>query len=182
MLGAYSIGKESPARPLRGFCLALIALDVVALVFTKANPDDGARPRYLATVLVPLAFLAAAGLSPACAALDARFGPRARQVILAVTLIFGLGQLAAFLQGRVPQIWKREGVFQAAKERGLTDAVVVVRARFPTQYARNGPWFDGVLYLSAPPTTTVEEVASAYPGRPVWEAFEEEPWRLVKIR
>ncbi len=154
----------------------------MALLFTRANPDDGARPRYLAPVLVPLAFLAAAGFAPACAALDARFGRRARQILVFVTLLFGLGQFAAFLQGRVPLLWKREGVFQAAKAQGLSDAVVVVRAKFPTQYARNGPWFDGVLYLSAPPTTTVEEIASAYPGRPVWEAFEGDIWRLVKFR
>ena len=182
MLGAYSIAKDHPARRLRAFSLALIAVNVAALAFTKANPDDGARPRYLAPILVPLAFLAAVGFEPACAALEARFGRVARRVLVVVTLLFGFAQFAAFLQGRVPQMWKREGVFEAARARGLRDAVVVVRAKFPTQYARNGPWFDGVLYLSAPPTTTVDEVARAYPGRPVWEAFEGEIWRLVEAR
>jgi 4-amino-4-deoxy-L-arabinose transferase-like glycosyltransferase len=182
MLGAYAIGKDHPRRRLRQFCLALIGLSLFALAFTKANPDDGARPRYLAPLLVPVAFLAAAGFAPACAALDAWFGAGMRRVVVVVTLLFGFGQFAAFLQARVPQMWKREGVFQAGEALGQRDAVVVVRARFPTQYARNGPWFDGVLYLSAPPTTTVEEVAAAYPGRSVWEAFEGDSWRLVKVR
>jgi hypothetical protein len=182
LLGAYSIAKEHPARRLRGFCLALMALTVLALAFTKANPDDGARPRYLAPLLVPVAFLAAVGFEPACAGLDARFGRGVRRALVVVTLLLGIGQFAAFLQARYPLVRKHEGLFRAAEAIGLRDAVVVVRAKFPTQYARNGPWFDGVLYLSVPPTTGVEEVAAAYAGRPVWEAFEEEPWRLVKIR
>ena len=182
LLGAYSISKSHPARPMRTFCIALIAVFVAALLVTTSDPDDGARPRYLSTILVPVAFLAAAGYEPACRALEARFGRRVQRIIVVVTMLFGLGQFVAFLQYRVPLVWKREGVFQAAKEHGLHDAVVVVRAKFPTQYARNGPWFDGVLYLSAPPSTTVDEVAAAYPGRQVWEAFEGEIWRLVKFR
>jgi len=182
MFGAYAIGKDHPARRLRAFSLALIGLSVFALLFTKANPDDGARPRYLAPLLVPLAFLTAAGFAPACAAVEAKFGRAVRQVLVVVTLLFGLGQFAAFLQARVPQMWKREGVFRAAEGLGLRDAVVVVRAQYPTQYARNGPWFDGVLFLSAPPETTAQEIASAYPDRAVWEAFEGEKWRLVKAR
>ena len=182
LFGAYAIGKDHPARRLRSFCLALIALSIFALLFTKANPDDGARPRYLAPLLVPLAFLTAAGYAPVCAAIDARFGRVVRQAMVVVTLFFGLGQFAAFLQGRVPQMWKREGVYVAAEAQGLRDAVVVVRAQYPNLYARNGPWFDGVLYLSAPATTSAEEIAAAYPARPVWEAFEGEKWRLVKIR
>ncbi|HEY2512583.1 MAG TPA: glycosyltransferase family 39 protein [Polyangiaceae bacterium] len=182
VFGAYAIGKEHPARRLRTFCLALIGLSLFALLFTKANPDDGARPRYLAPLLVPLAFLGAAGYAPACAVIDAQFGRLVRQALVVVTLFFGLGNFAAFLQGRVPQMWKREGVYVAAESEGLRDAVVVVRAQYPNLYARNGPWFDGVLYLSAPATTTVEEIAAAYPGRSVWEAWEGEKWRLVKFR
>jgi 4-amino-4-deoxy-L-arabinose transferase-like glycosyltransferase len=182
LLGAYSIGKDDPARRLRGFSLALIALSVAALLFTKANPDDGARPRYLAPILVPVVFLAAAGFAPACGAIEARFGALVQRCMVVIALLFGIGQLASFMQGRVPQIWKREGVFKATEALGVRDAVVVVRSRFPTQYARNGPWFDGILYLSVPPTTTAAEVATAYPGRPVWEAFEEDPWREVRVR
>jgi hypothetical protein len=167
---------------MRRFSLALIALFVAALMFTTSDPDDGARPRYLSTLLVPVAFLTAAGFAPTCAALDARFGGKVRQILVVLAILFGLGQFTAFLQARVPLVWKRAGVFKAAKAQGLQDAVVVVRAKFPTQYARNGPFFDGVLYLSPPSSTTVDEIAVAYPGRPVWEAFEGEIWRLVKIR
>jgi 4-amino-4-deoxy-L-arabinose transferase-like glycosyltransferase len=182
IFGAYAVVPTHPARRLRNFCLALIGISVFALLFTKANPDDGARPRYLAPLLVPVAFLTAAGFAPACAIIDAQFGRVVRQVLVVVTLLFGLGQFASFLQGRVPQIWKREGVFVAAEAEGLHDAVVVVRAQYPSQYARNGPWFDGVLYLSAPPTTSAQEIAAAYPDKSVWEAFEGEKWRMVKIR
>ena len=155
---------------------------MIALLFTKANPDDGPRPRYLAPILVPVAVLAGGGFAPACAVIEAQFGSIVRNVIVSLALLFGLGQFASFLQGRVPQMWKREGVFVTAESLGLRDAVVVVRAQHPTLYARNGPWFDGVLYLSAPPTTTVDEIAAAYPDRSVWEAFEGETWRFVKVR
>jgi hypothetical protein len=182
LFGAYAVGKGHPASRLRNFCIALVALSVFALLFTKANPDDGPRPRYLAPILVPLAVLAGAGFAPACAVIDAQFGPLVRKVIVGAALLFGLGQFAAFLQGRVPQMWKREGVFVTAESLGLHDAVVVVRAQYPTQYARNGPWFEGTLFLSPPPSTPAEEIAAAYPDRPVWEAFEGEKWRFVKIR
>jgi hypothetical protein len=183
LFGAYAVGPAHPARRLRTFSVVLIAISVGALLFTKANPDDGPRPRYLAPVLVPFVFLVSAGFAPTCSVLDAKLGSGVRRVLVVASLVLGFGQLASFVQNRVPQMWQREGVFHEAEALGLpSNAVVVVRAQHPTLFARNGPWFDGILYLSAPASTSVDEIEAAYPDRPVWEAFEGEKWRLVKLR
>lgn len=182
LVGAYAIGRDHPARPMRTFSIVLIAVFAAALLPVISDPDDGARPRYLSTTLIPIVFLAAAGFAPTSAALASRFGRRVRTVMVVAAVVFALAQLASFLQDRTPKLWKREGLYQAAAALHLRDAVVIVRARYPARYARSGPWYDGVLYLSAPPETTAEIIAGAYPGRPIWEAHEGEPWTLVRVR
>jgi hypothetical protein len=182
LVGASTIGKEHEARPMRTFSIALIAAFAIMLLPTISDPDDGARPRYLSTTLIPLAFLAAAGFAPTSAAIAARFGKRLRTIMVVAVVIFAFAQVGNFLTSHLPKVWKREGLYQAVAAQHLQDAVVIVRAQYPTRYARNGPWFEGVLYLSAPPTTTSDEVRRAFPGREVWEAREGEPWTLTRAR
>jgi hypothetical protein len=183
LFGAFAITGDHPARQLRTFSVALIATYVVALLPSIADVDDGARPRYLSITLIPVAFLAAAGFAPACEALVARFGPRVRTAVVALALIFAPAQLAAFLIGHVPLVWRREGLDRSVEQAGLRDAVVVVRAQNPSRYARNGGLFDrSVLYLSAPATTSGETVAAAFPGKATWEAHEGDPWTLTRVR
>jgi hypothetical protein len=182
LVGACTIGSDHEARPMRTFSIVLIAAFALALLPTISDPDDGARPRYLSTTLIPIAFLAAAGFAPTCAAIASRFGRRARTLIVVVAVVFALAQLASFLQDRIPKQWRREGLYKAVTALHIDDAVVIVRAQYPSRYARNGPWFDGVLYLSAPPATTADQIRSAFPGRQIWEAHEGEPWILQRVR
>jgi len=170
-------------RPMRTFSVALIATYVAALLLTIADVDDGARPRYLSIALIPVAFLTAAGFAPTCAALASRFGPRIRTTLVAIALVFAPAQLASFLVARVPQVWRREGLYRAVERAAVHDAIVVVRAAHPSRFARNGGLFNrSVLYLSAPATTSAETIATAFPGRPIWEAHEGEPWTLSRRR
>jgi len=183
LVGAFAIGREHRARPMRTFSIALIATYLAALLLTIDDVDDGARARYLSSVLIPAAFLTAAGFAAASAALANRFGPRVRTTLVVIALVFAPTQLAAFLVTRVPLVWKREGLYRAVERAGIHDAIVVVRATHPSRYARNGGLFDRpVLYLSAPATTSAETIATAFPGRPVWEAHEGEPWTLSRTR
>jgi hypothetical protein len=183
LVGAFSIGRDAPARPMLKFSLALITTYALALLVTIADVDDGPRPRYLSSTLIPVAFLAAAGFGPACAALAQRFGSRVRTSVMTIALVFGPAQLAAFLVTRVPLVWRREGLFKVVEQASLRDAVVVVRATNPSRYARNGGLFDrSVLYLSAPPATSAGTIASGFPGREIWEAHEGEPWTLSRTR
>jgi hypothetical protein len=183
LVGAFALDRGHPAGPMRNFSVALIGTYVVALLLTIADVDDGARPRYLSIALIPVAFLTAGGFGPTCAALAARFGPRVRTCVVAVALVFAPAQLAAFLVVRVPQVWMREGLFRAVERAALRDSIVVVRATHPSRYARNGGLFDGtVLFLSAPATTSADAIATAYPGRAIWEAHEGEPWTLTRAR
>lgn len=181
IVGARAIPREHPARALRTFGITVVAAYVALLLVTSADPDDGARPRYLSVALIPIAFLTAAGFASASAAIAGWVGRRARALAVAVAIVFALAQLGAFLQDRIPKVWKREGVFQAAEALHAPDAVVIVRARYPSRYARNGPYFDGVLYLSVPAGTTAAQVRAAFPGRPIWEAWEGDPWRLIRV-
>jgi hypothetical protein len=181
IVGARAITREHPARALRTFGVTLVAAYLALLLVTTAGPDDGARPRYLSVALIPIAFLTAAGFASACTALEGWIGRRARVLAVVVVIVFALAQFGAFLQDHIPKVWKREGVFQAAEALHVPDAVVIVRARYPSRYARNGPYFDDVLYLSVPAETATAQVRAAFPGRPIWEAWEGEPWRLVRV-
>jgi hypothetical protein len=183
LVGAFSIGRDAPSRPVLKFSLALIAIYALALLLTIADVDDGPRARYLSSTLIPLAFLAAAGFGPACAALADRFGSRIRTFLMVTAVVFGPTQLAAFLVARVPLVWRREGPFKLVARASLHDAIVVVRATNPSRYARNGGLFDrSVLYLSPPADTSAATIASGYPGREIWEAHEGEPWTLSRAR
>ena len=183
LFGAFAIGPEHPARRLRNFSLAVIAAFVLALLPSIADGDDGARPRYLSITLIPVAFLTAAGFRPAAAALASRFGARIRSIVMAAALVFGLVQLSAILVQRVPLIWRREGLYKVVAKTGLREAVVIIRAKYPTRYARNGGLFDrDVLYLSPPATVDGATVGAAYPGRAIWEAREGDPWTLTRLR
>lgn len=168
-------------HPMRKFSLAVIAVFAVVLLAMISDPDDGARPRYLSIVLIPLAFLTAAGFAPACEALAGRLGRPIQRALVAIAVVFALAQTGSVLQDQIPKLWLREGLYQATAAAHLTDAVVIVRARYPSRYARNGPWFQGVLYLSVPPDVTPDQVAAAYPGKAVWVAHEGVPWRLVRF-
>ena len=183
LVGAFSIGRDAPARPMLKFSLALIATYALALLLTIADVDDGPRARYLSSTLIPVAFLAAAGFGPTCAALADRFGSRIRTFLMVTALIFGPTQLAAFLVARVPLVWRREGPFKLVARASLHDAVVVVRATNPSRYARNGGLFNrSVLYLSPPADTSAATIASGFPGRGIWEAHEGETWTLSRAR
>lgn len=181
LFGATAIEKDHPARKMRTFAIAMIVVFCGALLVMVSNPDDGPHSRYLSPLLIPLALLAGAGFDPLCAAIAKRFGSRVKVIFVVCGVLFGLAQFGSFLQDRIPKVWKREGLFQAAQ--GLPyGAVVIVRAQYPSRYARNGPFFGGVLYLSAPETTSVVEVASAYPDRPIYEAHEGVPWTIERVR
>lgn len=181
LFGAYAPIASDRVAAMRRFCLALIAVFVVALVPMIGDADDGPRPRYLSVVLIPLAVLCATGFSTMSSAIVRTFGARIRTALVVLGVVFGFAQLGAFLQDRIPKVWKRQGLFQLTA--GLpSDAVVIVRAQYPSRFARNGPFFDGILYLSTPPTTTAAEVAAAFPDRPIWEAHEGVPWTMERVR
>jgi hypothetical protein len=183
LLGWYAMGETPRALPVRRFATTIVALFGASLLLTIAGFDDGARPRYLSTILVPLALMAGPGWKVAADALAAVTGPRACRVV--GVLVWGLApiQLGAFLVQRTPDLWVREGLELAVVKQGITGGVVVVRALFPTRYARNGPFFDHpVLFVAPSRDTSLDDVRAAFPGRPVYEAFEGKDWRISLAR
>ena len=97
-------------------------------------------------------------------------------------VVLGLVQVGAIYGLRFPLQAEREGLYKEVDAQGIQSGVVVVRAQYPTRYARNGPFFDRpVLCVSAPATETLAEVRAAFPGREVYEAIEGNPWSVKKI-
>jgi 4-amino-4-deoxy-L-arabinose transferase-like glycosyltransferase len=186
LVGASAIGRDHPARPMRTFSIALIAVCVAALWLTIADVDDGARPRYLSPILIPVAVLTAAGFAPAASALASRLGRRVRTALVAIAIGFAPLELAWFLYRHVPLVSQRAGLYRVVEAAGLRDAIVIVRAQYPSRYARNGPLFDrDVRYLSPPAATAAAVIAAAYPERAIWEAHEGHggtPWTLSRVR
>ena len=181
LFGVSAIGTKHPAHKMRTFSISIIVVFCVALMVMISNPDDGPHPRYLTPTLIPLALLAAAGFQPLCQAIASKFGRRIQIIFVTCAVLFGLAQFGSDLQDRIPKVWKREGIYQAAA--GLPyGAVVIVRAQYPSRFARNGPFFTGVLYLSVGPDVTAVDVGAAYPDRPIYEAHEGVPWTIVRVR
>jgi 4-amino-4-deoxy-L-arabinose transferase-like glycosyltransferase len=182
VVGAVAIGKAHAARPMRDFVIAVAAIPAVVLLVAIADPDDGARPRYLSMALLSIAFLSGPGWDAASKALGTLIGSGLARATGVVALVMGPIQLGGFLGAhRIPDIWMRDGIFEEVQALGIEQGVVIIRAEWPTRYARNGPFFDRpVLYLSAPAETTVDEVAALYPGRPVYEATEGRRWKIVR--
>jgi hypothetical protein len=181
VVGAHAIGRDHPARTMRDLAVAIAAVPLVMLLVSVADPDDGARPRYLSTALLSVGFLSGPGWDAASAALRTLVGARVTSVVAVAALVGGPVQIGAFLGHRIPEVQVREGLFDEVRAENIADGVVVIRAEWPTRYARNGPFFDGrVLYLSAPADMTVEQVAAVYPGRPVYEATEARRWKIVR--
>jgi hypothetical protein len=181
VIGACAIGKDHPARPMRDLAVA-IALAPLALLFVSiAATDDGARSRYLSTTLLSLAFLSGPGWVAASAALRSLIGPRLTRATAVAALVGAPVQMGSFLGHRLPDVWSRDGLFEEVRAAHIEQGVVVIRAEWPTRYARNGPFFDRpVLYLSAPADMTVEQVAALYPGRPIYEAIEGRRWKVLR--
>jgi 4-amino-4-deoxy-L-arabinose transferase-like glycosyltransferase len=181
IVGARAIGPDHPARRMRTFVVAIAAVTTGMLLVAIADPDDGARPRYLSTTLVTVAFLAGPGLDATLEALRGLVGARFARAAFVFAVLAGPVEVGSFLGRRIPDLWVRDGLYAQVEELGIARGVVVIRAEWPTRYARNGPFFDRpVLYLSAPAAMTVEQVAALYPGVPVYEATEARRWKVVR--
>jgi hypothetical protein len=179
LFGWIALADVAHARVARRFATTLLLLFAVTLFLTIGGTDDGARPRYLSTVLLPMAWLAAVGWGAANSMLAQHLGPRTRTTLGVLVWVVSVLQILAFIIARTPVLTQREGLTRATEKLGV-EGVVVVRTEFPTRYARNGPFFDGrVLYVSAPAGMSVGEVAAAFPGRRVYEAINEgENWTV----
>jgi hypothetical protein len=147
IVGAFAIDKSHPARSMRDFAVAVALIPAPALFLAIGDPDDGARPRYLSTTLLAIAFLVGPGWDSASKALGTLIGPRLAPVAGVVALIMAPVPLGAFLGHRIPEVWTREGLFREMQALGIEQGVVIIRAEWPTRYALNGPFFDRpVLY------------------------------------
>ena len=103
------------------------------------------------------------------------------RVVTVVVVVLAPFQMGALVMQRLPLQLEREGLYRAVDRQGIAAGVVVVRAKYPTRYARNGPFFDSpVLYLSAPPDMSVDRIAEMFEGRPVYEATEGPEWAVVR--
>ncbi len=183
LFGAAAIRPGDRARPMRNVAVAIPLVALVALIPMMAAPDDGPRPRYLTTTLLAVAILAGAGWPSARDAMQERIGLRAARVVGVVAVVTGFVLVGSLVVDRTILVMARSGLYEKLREQGVEQGVVVVRAQWPTRYARNGPFFDRrLLFLAAPPDMSVDSIAEKYPARPVYEATEGSPWKIVRRR
>jgi 4-amino-4-deoxy-L-arabinose transferase-like glycosyltransferase len=185
-LGWIALRREQAAgerrtAALQRFFGALTVLFLIGLLVTFNEADDSPRPRYLSMLLLPLAFFAAVGWAPAAAFLRQHLGRWTSRAVGVAVWIAPLFLIAYYLEYRIPAVKVHTGLTEQLARQGVHSGVVILRAEWPTRYARNGMFFDrSPLLLSVPPTVTAAEVAARFPGQPVWEAFEPHganPWK-----
>ncbi len=181
---------DSKAAPLVRFLVMLVLVFGGVFLITLANPDDGPRPRYVSALVLPLAFFAAAGWSTAADFVRAQLGARASWVVGVAVWVAPLFLIGAYLERRVPEVVVRGGLAEEVAKEHLSSGVVIVRAEWPTRYARNGVFFDHPpIFLSVAPDVSVADVAARFPGEPIYEAIEphgdnpwKHGWKLTKVR
>ncbi len=184
VFGAVAIPKGDRARPMRDVAVAIAVVALVALIPTiSSGGDDGPRPRYLTTTLFAVSLLAGPGWPPLRDALQGPLGARATRAIGAVAVVMGFVLVGTLVIEKAMLVQARDGLYEAVRAQGIEQGIVVVRAQWPTRFARNGPFFDRpVLYLSAPADMGVDAIAEKYPSRPLYEATEGAPWKIVRRR
>jgi 4-amino-4-deoxy-L-arabinose transferase-like glycosyltransferase len=184
VFGAVATRGDERTQAMRRFSIAIVVVALIALVPTiSSGGDDGPRPRYLTTSLLAVAVLAGPGWPLARDALAGGLGARAARWIGGIAVAMGFILVGTLVVERTLLVIARSGLYDAVKDRGIERGVVIVRAQWPTRFARNGPFFDRPLfYLSAPADTSVDTVEALYPDRPVYEAFEGNPWKIVQRR
>lgn len=184
LFGARAVHPDDRARPMRNVLVAIVVIALIAFIPTIASGgDDGPRPRYLTTTLFAVAILAGPGWPVIRDMLRDRVGDRLAGALGVLAVVMGFVLVGSLVIDRANLVRQREGLYARVRDDGVAEGVIVVRAQWPTRFARNGPFFDRpLLYLSAPPDVSVEAVAAAYPDRPVYEAFEGSPWKLVRRR
>jgi len=172
---------EKRTATLQRFFGVMLALFVAAALLTFNEPDDSPRPRYLSMVLLPVAFLAAAGWGNAAAFVKKHLGRRVAWVVGLAIWIAPVYLIASYLERRVPEIEVHTGLSRELARQQVRSGVVILRAEWPTRYARNGMFFDrSPVLLSVPSTVSAAEVAARFPGQEVYEAFEphgSNPWK-----
>jgi 4-amino-4-deoxy-L-arabinose transferase-like glycosyltransferase len=194
-LGWVALRKEQAAgdartAPLQRFFGTMMVLFMVGLVLTFNEPDDSPRPRYLSLVLLPVAFLAAAGWSTAAAFVREKLGTRTAWLVAIAVWIAPVFLIASYLEKRVPEVEVHTGLPKELARQGVHSGVVIVRAEWPTRYARNGMFFDrSPILLSVPANVPAAEVVSRFPGKAVYEAFEphglnpwKHPWVIRRVQ
>ncbi|RPH71754.1 MAG: phospholipid carrier-dependent glycosyltransferase [Myxococcaceae bacterium] len=194
-LGWVALRREQAAgdgrtASLQRFFGVMMVLFLAGLLLTFNEPDDSPRPRYLSMVLLPVAFLAAAGWDGAASFVQRQLGRRTSWVIGVAMWIAPLFLMASYLEHRIPEVKVHTGLSEELAREGVRSGVVILRAEWPTRYARNGMFFDrSPLLLSLPAKVPAAEVAARFPGQPVYEAFEphganpwKHPWVIRRVQ
>jgi 4-amino-4-deoxy-L-arabinose transferase-like glycosyltransferase len=179
--GGQGTGEASGSGHVHRFLAFLAVLYLVVLLFMYIEADDGPRPRYLTMELLPLSFFAAAGWSATCDLVRERTGRWMTRVVGAAMWLAPIFLVATYMEHRVPEEVVLAGLQETLNKAQITSGVVLVRAEWPTRYARNGMFFDRrPLLLSVSRDVTPSDVAARFPGEPVYEAFEphgSNPWK-----
>jgi len=194
-LGWVVLRKEQAAgdgrtAQLQRFFGVMMALFLAGMLLTFNEPDDSPRPRYLSLVLLPLAFLAATGWSTAVGLVREQLGRRTAWIVGVVIWLAPLALMESYLERRWPEVKVHTGLGEALAREGVRSGVVILRAEWPTRYARNGMFFDrSPLLLSVPASVSAAEVSARFPGQEVHEAFEphganpwKHPWVIRRAR
>jgi hypothetical protein len=191
ILGAV-VPPKLPAREetlLRRVLLAFPATSALGIVFRGLGYGDGYGPRYLLDQLLPIAFFFSAGCARLAVwwTLVAKVGSaslrRVPAILLAGVVGVALLRTATLTERSREEIDRRQALPRAVAAAGLHDAVVIVEARFPARFTRNGAAFDGdVVYVTAGGHPSWE-VASFFPERSTFVAVERGPaaWSITPV-
>jgi hypothetical protein len=183
VLAAIGLARREPLEPravLRTMMLVVTSTQLVLMLFYGPDMGPVFGPRYLFSLLGPIAFGVAAAWGPLWRWVTTRSETRAsveRGLAAAVALVLagGLVRGAFLLDQQRAELLQWTRLYDRVRERHLDNAVVIVNGPFPTRWTRNGITFDGpVLYVN--PALDGAAVARLYPTRSIYVAKRAHEW------
>jgi 4-amino-4-deoxy-L-arabinose transferase-like glycosyltransferase len=177
VLAVVGLAKREPLEPratMRAMMLVVSALQLLFMLFCTGDMGQLFGPRYLFSLLGPIAFGAAAAWGPLWRWVTARSEARAvveRRLAAALVLVLagGLVRGAFLLDQQRAELLNWTRLYDRVAEKHLQDAVVIVKGPFLTRWTRNGVTFDGpVLFVT--PALDDAAIAQLYPTRSIYVA------------
>jgi hypothetical protein len=180
---------ESTRAPVRSAMATVAAVQLVVMPLYAADIGSTYGPRYLFSLLGPIALGAAAAWGPLWRWATARAEAGARETVerrlaeaLVLVLTGGLVRGAFLLDQQRAELLNWTRLYDRVAEQHLHDAVVIVKGPFPTRWTRNDITFDGpVLFVT--PALDDSTVARLYPSRSIYvatRAHEKADWVIER--
>jgi len=173
----------SAREAVRRWMILVAALQLVAMLFFGDESGLSYGPRYLFSLLGPIALGTAAAWGPLWRWVTSAPAATERRVALAFVAVVAAGMLRVGfeLDAHRDRLRHMTQLYAMVELQHLRNAVVIVEGVFPERFTRNGTSFDGPVLFVTPRDADERTIASFFPDRSIYvaeRAWQQADWKL----